>query len=815
MRTATLITFLLFLPVFCVAQYVVKGNIIDENNESIPNVLIQIKELDKTLLSDFEGKFNINFTENVSYTVCFTSSIFKPTCIKTKNNVELNNVSKFKEQEYIIVLQPIEITLEQATIHYYNNKTNAQYISKSAIEKNNLGQDLPYLLQLQPSIVCSSDAGNGIGYTGIRIRGTDATRINVTLNDVPYNDAESHQTYWVDVPDISSSIQNITLQRGVGTSTNGASAFGGSINIQTLNLLNTENKLPTFSFSNTIGSFKTLKNTLQYCKPLSNKWGTYIRLSNIQSDGYIDRASAKLQSLFTTFAYKINDKNYLSIDAFGGKEKTYQAWNGVPESLIPTQPTYNEFTYKNQTDNYWQNHIQFHYNYQNNNNFKAKLSAFYSNGYGYYEEYKYDQPLSKYGLTNNSIFSINQQDTVLIENSDIIRQKWLNNYFTGLLLTTQYELFKFNLSSGASINKYKGNHYGQVIWAAINPNNVTDYKYYNNTGNKIDANVYHKLSYLIGNNFRSYLDVQYRFINYQLSGTDDHYVGNLNKNKNYYFINPRMGFNFELNSHHGLFLSYSIAHREPNRENFITNKILPKPELLNDYELGYSYTLNKKVNYFISTNVYFMNYKNQLVLTGNINDVGDPIQQNVPKSYRAGIEFQAQVLKPDIFTVQANLTYSNNKVQKFTSNNAIYSDDINWNYIKDTLLTFNNTNLSFSPKLIGSLSVQYNVFKKLSLTLQNKYVAKQYLDNTQDEKRILKPYYTSNLQLLYSILPKKKATQINCKLQVNNVLNRKYQNNGYTYFILFGDENNYKVNNYNYYYPQSGINFLAALEISF
>jgi len=688
-----------------------------------------------------------------------------------------------------LMLENIEVTSIRAADKAPFTKTN---LSKQQIEKVNLGQDLPFILNQTPSVVVNSDAGNGVGYTGIRIRGSDASRINVTLNGIPYNDAESQGTYFVDIPDISSSVNSIQIQRGVGTSSNGAGAFGATINLST----NEVNKEKYVELNNSYGSFNTWKNTLKVGSGLlANHFLIDARLSRITSNGYIDRATSDLASFYGSVAY-VNNKSSLRFNIISGKEKTYQAWYGIPESFLDSNRTYNPAgmekpgaPYENETDNYKQTHYQLFYNQKVNSSVSFNVAGFLSRGKGYYEEYRAAQAFSDYKVPD----VINGTDTVT--STDLIRRLWLDNYFYGSIFSLQYHKNKTQLTFGGGWTQYDGKHYDIVTWAQAGF--PPDYKYYQTPATKSDLNFYGKLMQTLGSGFTGFLDLQGRFIKYKINGFEHHPA--LNIEKNYSFFNPKAGISFNKNSYQA-YVSFSVAAKEPNRDDFEAGlNQVPKPELLYDVELGME-KKNEIFNY--GATFYYMYYHNQLVNTGKINDVGAYTRTNAPESFRTGVELQADANLVKWVNLSGNLSLSKNKIKDFTE----FVDDYDNGTQKQNL--YHNTDISFSPDVVGSAAMNFIPLINSEISFQSKYVGRQYMDNTSHVSRSLDPYFVENIRLSYSLL-KKVFKEVDFIFQVNNVFNRKYESNGYTYNYIYGGD--FSVENY--YYPMAGTNFMAAINI--
>ncbi len=689
------------------------------------------------------------------------------------------------------LLQPVELNAVRAFGKTPVAKTN---ISNKEIRDNNTGQDLPFILGQAPSVIINSDAGNGIGYTGIRIRGTDASRINVTINGIPYNDAESQGTYFVDLPDIASSAENIQVQRGVGTSANGAGAFGGTINLNS-NDIKTKRSL---EFNNSAGSYNSVKNTLLLNSGLIGKHFTIDgRISNISSDGYIDRAFTRLRSFYSSAAY-IGSKNSIRLNIFSGKEKTYQAWNGIDEKTLLINRRYNSAgtekpgaPYNNETDNYLQTHYQLFYNRKISKNIKASLASFLTRGKGYYEQYKAGASLSDYSLPD-----YNNNGTIVSE-TDLVRRLWLDNYFYGALFSFQYQQKKTSVIAGGGWNSYDGKHFGIVPWAELQAAVPKDHHWYDLTAYKRDYSVYAKWTQDFGNNWQSFVDIQLRHIDYKIHGF--RYNPTLQVSNNYLFLNPKAGITYTKNKWQAYF-SYAHAGKEPNRDDFeagVTNR--PKPEMLDDFELGLEH---KSKNAFWSFNFYYMLYRNQLVLTGKINDVGAYTRTNIPHSYRAGIELQGKYNFTKWLSVQGNLTLSENKIRNFTE----YIDDYDNGGQQEKF--YSKTDISFSPAVISAASLDIKPVKGAELKLMGKYVSRQYLDNSSQRSRSLHDYYVQDLRLAYSF--KVPHTDIfQAFVQVNNLFSKKYEPNGYTFSYYYGGS----MTTENYYFPMATINFMAGLNI--
>ena len=669
-------------------------------------------------------------------------------------------------------------------------------VGNDELSSKNLGQDVPFLLRSTPSVVTTSDAGTGIGYTGIRIRGVDPARINVTINGIPVNDAESHGVFWVDLPDIVSSVDNIQIQRGVGTSTNGAAAFGASINLQT-----SMNKTSSFAQVNTgIGSFNTRKaNLLLGSGLMANGWIFEGRLSKILSDGYIDRASADLYSFYISGS-KTGKRSMFKAEIFSGKEITYQAWNGVEQSIIEAgNRTFNEAgteragePYENEVDNYRQDYYQLHYSYEFANNWIFNSSLHYTKGQGYFEQYKADEDLSEYGIAYQNATE-----------SDLIRRRWLDNDFYGMVFSSLYEKINWKWTVGGGLNQYDGAHFGEVIWARNAGNSEIYERYYDNDGNKTDANLYTKFNYKITSKINTYVDVQIRQVRYDFLGFGivANEMENIDQSDELTFFNPKAGLVYR-NNNNRAFISFAKASKEPTRDEYINSTVQSRPnhELLYNIETGYTREFKRG---YASLSAYGMFYKDQLVLTGQINDVGEYTRDNVENSYRLGLEIEGALQLTEQFQLALNSTISRNKIAKFSE----FID--NYDMGGQIERNFEDTDIAFSPNLMGTSVLSYEKSDFIA-ELTSKYVSKQYLDNTQDNERSINPYFVNDLRFSYSWNNLDLIKGITASLMINNLLNREYETNGYTYGYIYEGEQRV-----NYYYPQAGTNFLFQIKWDF
>ena len=719
-----------------------------------------------------------------------------------------------QEKEELQTLQEVEILSVRAT-----KTTPVAYseISSKELSKTNTGIDLPYLVSMTPSAVATSDAGAGIGYTSLRIRGTDGTRINVTINDIPVNDAESHNVFWVNLPDIASSVKDIQIQRGAGTSTNGAGAFGASINMRT-SIFNT---LPYAKAYFSFGSFMTHKESVAAGTGIiADHWALDFRLSNIHSDGYIDRARADLKSYYMQGAYYGNNST-IRLIAFAGEEETYHAWNYASKEEMEmygrrynscgymfTDETGRPHYYDGQTDNYMQQNYQLLFDHSFSNTLGMNVGLHYTKGDGYYQEYKSGRKLAEYALQP---YVIGSEE---VKKSDLIRKKGMDNHFGGAVFSLSYKNSHINATLGGGANRYFGKHFGHVLWVKEYVGNlVPDHEYYRNNGAKNDMNIYLKGDYKVTRGVNIYADMQYRHIRYTIGGNNDKWNYNdntlqrLDVDERFNFFNPKAGISWQMDKSNRLFASASVAHKEPTRNNYTDGKLYehPKAERLIDYELGYTFA--KKI-FNAGANLYFMDYKNQLVLTGELNEIGEPLSTNIPKSYRAGIEITAGVALECGFRWNANATFSRNRIKDFTE--VLYDDDTyeKWE------IHHNNTPIAFSPDIIASNSFSYE-WKGVEASLQSQYVGKQYMSNYGIEEHTLDAYFITNLHLAYSFKTKG-VKNITVGATIYNLFNEEYENNGYAGSGYYTDSNG-KRQRYNYagYAAQAGINVMGHINIEF
>ena len=701
---------------------------------------------------------------------------------------DVNNSKDLDSLTSILNLEEVTVSAIKA-----KNDTPVSFVnlSKENIEKTNLAQDIPILLKNTPSVVTHSDAGAGIGYSSIRIRGSDQTRVNVTINGIPYNDSESMQVYWVDLPDFASSIENIQIQRGVGTSTNGPGAFGGSINIQT----NSASESPLFEINNTLGSFGTVKNSVGFSTGFINKFELSGRVSRIKSDGYIDRSASNLSSYFLQGVYR-DDNTLIKVLNFAGHEITDQAWYGVDSSTLETNRKYNmageyydEFGntlyYEDQVDDYRQNHFQIHWSQIYQNGWNSNFGIHFTNGKGFFENYNLG-----YGA------------------SDYIDRRWLDNDFYGVLYSLNNQTEDFNINIGGSLNKYNGLHYGEYLWYDQTNSTINQYdfkeKFYDDFGDKGEFNIYAKIDYYITEKLTLYGDLQFRNIKYDAgisaNSTLTGYIedGFENLDKSFNFFNPKFGLFYNLNENNNLFFSFARAHREPTRTDYANGN--PNEEKLDDFELGWKF---KSYNLVLSLNAFYMIYEDQLVLTGQRDINGYEIRRNIGESYRVGIEFDSSIKLNNKLNIETNFSLSENKNKDFYST------------FDGNLKNFGNTDLAYSPNLIVNNILNFNPNKKVLISLRSKYVGEQFFAQTNSPISKLESFFINDINFVHDIDLPNISDDIKFKVLVNNLFDYKYSAYGGYYSYDIQEDDQIKTYEGTYYYPQSGINILVGLDIKF
>ena len=689
--------------------------------------------------------------------------------------------------------QKLDEVIVQAVRAKFSSPISFSNVTKKDISSRNLGQDLPILLNYLPSVVTTSDAGAGIGYTGIRIRGVSPQSTNITINGIPFNDAESHGTYWVNLPDFSSSVENLQVQRGIGTSTNGSGAFGASINI----LTDAVSDIAFATISSSIGSYNTFKNTIKFSTGLINNFELSGRLSKINSDGYVDRAFSDLKSYFIQGSYS-DENTLIKALTFGGHERGYQAWFGVTSDQIKENRRQNPYTYENEIDNYKQDHFQFHWNEKLNSSWSTNLGLNYTDGRGYYEQYREDDSIDGYsGILSSDIDSNGNE----LGTTDLIRRRWLDNNFYVLNASVDYNSKNLNLNFNSFYSSYSGDHYGEIIWArTFSQNGKIRDRYYEGNGNKKDFSVFSKASFNLGEKTEIYTDLQFRKVNYKTSGITSDLV-NMILDKEYNFFNPKFGASYKFKPNSMLYFSYARANREPSRSDYESNLSI-KPEELNDLELGWRFR-NEKIK--LNINSYYMLYSNQLVLTGELDDVGTPIRTNSGNSYRLGIEIDNFLKLSEKTSFQTNLTLSSNKNKEIISkvNGEIYN--------------YGKTNISFSPNLIASNIFSYMPNEYTTLSLLSKYVGDQYMSNNDSKNSMLESYFINDLNFTYQIKTNKLFDSIIFSALINNLFDIEYISNGYyyTYDDTWSNPGEVVTLDGAGYYPQATRNFLFGVSLKF
>lgn len=810
-KISFLLIALLIICVWAKGQKI-SGNIYTKQNEPLSGATITFKNSYFGTTSNQDGYFEIDLPKNpnpiLEVRYIGFKSFFQE--LETGKNYKLFNITleadAIEKAEFIVV----------GTRANNNTPTAYSNINKETLEKQNLGQDIPFLLNLTPSVLVSSDAGAGVGYTDMRIRGTDVTRINITVNGIPLNDSESQGVFWVNMPDFSSSLNSIQIQRGVGTSTNGASAFGASVNLETENNQNEAYGETNISY----GSFNTQKYNLQFGTGLlKNKWAFDGRLSSITSDGYIDRAKSDLKSYYLTGGY-YGEKTTFKLVHFSGRENTYQAWYGTPEpaltnnqndkldyasteglnqeqteNLLQSGRTYNHYLYDNEVDNYKQDHYQAHLTQNFSSNLTGNLSFHYTKGQGYFEQYRDDDDFSDYGLQNPIIGG----DT--LTSTNLVRRRWLDNDFYGFVYGLNYQKNKLNLNFGGAANWYEGDHFGEIIWSEIAIDNEIDFRYYDNVGQKSDVNVYLKSNYQISKKINLFGDLQYRYVGYKTSGVDND-LRTISIDETFNFINPKAGLTYFINTKNKAYFSIAVANREPSRTDYLDAALTqPEHETLIDYEFGIERNVSK---YRSALNLFYMDYNNQLIATGELNDVGALVKTNVAESFRAGAEIQLAYQITPKLKWEANYTYSINQISNFDE--VLYDYTYGFDIVVNN---YKNTTMALSPSNLAKSIITFSPLKQLEASWITSFASEQYLDNTSNENRKIDGFITHDLRLNYnqSIF---NLQNFGVSLLVNNIFSELYSTRGYTYSYIYGD-----LITRNHFYPQATRNFLVAVNLKF
>ncbi len=801
--------FCLVLPLVGLSQHLLEGHVYDAADEMpLPGANIVIKGTYQGVFANENGRFILHQLPpgEVVLQVSFMG---------------------YESREVVVSLPasgPIKISLDRtATLTgevvvvglRADGRTPATYtnISGEELSARNLGKDLPFLISLTPSVIVSSDAGAGVGYTWMKIRGSDDTRINVTLNGVPLNNPESHGVWWVNTPDIVTSVDNMQIQRGVGLSTHGAGAFGATISLQTKDLRETNYA----EIENAFGAFNTLKNNVNFGTGLiRGKWAFDGRLSKISSDGYVDRATSDLKSFYLSGGY-YGENSIVKAIVFSGTEKTYQAWNGVPGYLLETNRTYNpsglfydsqgnpQF-YEDETDNYQQDHFQLHFSHAFTPGLTAHTAIHYTKGRGYYEQYRYNERFSRYNLPS---VVIGEQT---ISRSDLIRRRWLDNDFVGLVYSLNYNSFSaLSMTFGGGYNVYSGDHFGEIIWARFAVHADKGHRYYDNDALKKDFNTFVKANYEVLPGMNLFVDLQYRYVDYTFEGPAWVLgeISSLDQEVNYNFFNPKAGVNWAFSPSSTVYAFAGIGNREPVRRDFTESSPATRPrhETLRNVELGYRFQGKHSL---LAANLYLMDYKDQLVLTGQINDVGGFTRTNMDNSYRAGVELEAGFIITEQFRWQGNAAFSRNKIDLFVEYSDAYDNDWNWTGYHEQ--EYRNTDIAFSPSVVAASSFTWEPLKNLFIGFSSKYVGKQYIDNTMSQDRMLRGYFVNDLQFNYSFRPGL-IREMELVVQVNNLFNELYETNAWIYKGVVGDQGMITIEDG--YFPQAGRHLMLGINLKF
>ncbi|CAL2106901.1 iron complex outermembrane recepter protein [Tenacibaculum sp. 190524A02b] len=776
-KTVAFLMVLFVSSIINAQNFTLSGKVVDKKQQGLEGATIAVKTLKKGTITDFEGGYKLSLPKGkhlITISYVGFNTLEKEITITSNQNVtfELNSEDNLLEE---VLVSAVRVKANAPIAH--------SNLSKKEIAKRNLGQDIPILMNYLPSVVTTSDAGAGVGYTGIRVRGSDATRVNVTINGIPYNDSESQGTFWVNMPDFSSSTQSIQLQRGVGTSTNGAGAFGASLNV----LTDVDSDEAFGEIATSFGSFGTQKYT---AKAGTGKLNDHVkftgRISRIKSDGYIDRASSNLKSYFLQGSY-VSDNTLLKGLVFGGHEITYQSWNGIDKATLEKDRTFNSAGalydsnwnvtgyYDNEVDNYKQDHAQLHWNQKYTEHISSNIALHYTFGRGFFEQYKQNESFADYNLTP---INIGGQE---INTTDLIRRRWLRNDFYGITYNMNYKDDHWNILLGGAWNQYKGDHFGEVIWARYASNSEIRSRYYDNYGNKEDFNLFIKANYKLSDALELFVDLQNRNVTYEANEIQPQLV-----NDTFNFFNPKGGINYQLNDANNFYFSYARAQREPNRNDYENGN--PKPEKLDDFELGWRFNTS---NFKINTNVYYMLYQDQLALTGEIDNTGAFVRANIGESFRLGVEVDALLKFTDYLSITPNFTISRNKNVSFKETDGTVVTDLG------------NTDLSFSPEFIAGNAINITPIENLNISLLSKYVSDQFMSNNEFKDSKLEGYFVNDLSVNYTIKPKTILKSIVLSGLVNNIFDEEYSSNGY----MWGTTP--------YYYPQAGTNFLIGATLKF
>ena len=797
---------LTLLAVEISGQFTFSGRVLDESDQALTGANVVVLNTFLGAVTDTRGNFRFEQLKEGRYTVQVSFLGYEPAVAEI--TIDRNRFREFQLKRSAYLVEEVIVRSIRAGA---NDPVTMETIHRETLEKGNFARDIPFLLKQSPSFVSSSDAGHGVGYTGFRIRGTDANRINITVDGVPLNDAESHGVWWVNMPDFISSVENIQIQRGVGTSSNGGASFGASVNFKT----SSRNNEPYAALNSSFGSYGTMRNALSMGSGLiDEKFSFDLRLSGVSSDGFIERAESDLQSMFFSGRYA-SDKNLIKFNMMMGREKTYQAWDGVPGYMLAKNRRYNgigSYTddsgnmhyYENETDNYRQDHYHLHFSREIAPSLWFNSTFHYTAGSGYYEQYKEDEYLPDYQLPEVAI-----SDSVISE-TDLIRQKWLDNDFYGMIFSLNLRKQLLDLTIGGGANRYLGDHFGEVIWARHAGVSEIRHRWYENEGFKNDYHLFAKLNYSLPKGFYAYSDMQVRAIQYKIDGLDDD-LRDISQTHDFLFFNPKVGINYRPDNLQRFYFSLAVANREPNRSNFVDAdpaQPLPVHETLLNYEFGYSLQTSSFTSLL---NFYFMDYNNQLVLTGEINDVGSPVMTNVKNSYRLGTELSAAWKINRFFQWEGNIAFSRNRIRNmvsFVDNWDYWNDPVN----QDIQLQEQNgdTDIAFSPWVVAANQLGIFPLEGLEISLQTKFVGKQYIDNTSSENRKLDPWLVNDVMFYYNF-PVKFDREFGISLLIANLFNHEYESNAWVYrYYADGAEQSMDG-----YFPQAGLHFLAGLKLEF
>lgn len=809
MKPRMIYAFLLLLFFFLqqagaqVENFTIKGKVTDENGEPLQGAAVAVLNSPTGTITSFNGSYSLRADTAGVYSLRFSYTGYEPVIrIISVPGTLITDVtlhSRFTRTEEVIV---------SATRAGTRTPVTFTGITEEDIRKSNPAQDMPYLMGLTPSLVETSEAGTGIGYTSFRIRGTDGSRINITLDGIPLNDAESQQVFWVDLPDLASSVDNIQVQRGVGTSSNGAGAFGASVNMQARN----PDNQPFAEINSSTGSFSTFKSTITAGTGLmADKFALQFRYSGLKSDGYIRRTGSDNKAYALSGIYRAG-RSILKMNILSGEEHTGISWWGVPVDSLYVNRRYNpagEYTdengvkqyYNNESDNYKQTHYQLIYGLSLNDHINVQAALHYTRGDGYYEEFREDQVYSDYGIAPVRI------DTIAINSTDLIRRKWMKNDFYGMVWSLNYKKNRIEAVAGGGINYYSGHHFGQILWMQYAGSYPKDYQWYFNKAGKGEFSLYGKMNYRINEQLSAFGDFQFRHISYRMTGPDDD-LKDLTQNHFFDFLNPKAGFFLTIKSGQEAYLSFSVAHKEPTRSDFQNASgdvnVTPKPETLFDTEAGYHL---KGTSTNLEVNFFGMFYRDQLVPTGQLSNVGYPIMTNVKNSYRAGVEVILDLKPINKIGLRLSSTISRNRIKGFTEYYTEYLSDGSSRYLGKYL---GITDIAYSPGIIASGDLAYRISDMLDIHFISKFVGRQYFDNTMSSDRSINPYFVNNLDLGLNV-PVRKIKALEFRLNINNIFNNLYESNAYGGF--WNEDGVEKT--WAYYFPQAGRNFLVSAGIKF